>query len=219
MNNQKNLYAKLDFIGLRVSHNERLSKGEVPDIEHTLIEACYEVDRDGRLLGLLFSWMMIHGDHLIADKFFKEYKNAKKYLGESPWFYALCAFRHHQKDHRFKKGLVKLKAPHYFGGPNQSSLIKLKGSVDYLQKLNIFVAPSSLRIRESDVLSQEELVKTNEQYRNRYIWGANWRAEIIGLIRKGAKTPGEIAKTLGLARSRVGIVFKEYMMVKRFAVN
>ncbi|MBF0209003.1 MAG: hypothetical protein HQK53_19250 [Oligoflexia bacterium] len=217
-NIQNNLYAELEFVGFRVSHSEQLPMGEIPDIEHVIIKACYEVDKDGRILGLLLSWLMVHGSHIIADKLFKEYEMAKKYLGECPWFYAICAFRSHLKDHRFKKGLVKLKNPHYFGGASQSSLIRIKGCIDYLEKLNIFVATTSLRIREEDVLTIDELLKKNEQYRNRYIWGVNWRAEIIGLVLLGAKTPGEIAKRLGLARSRVGIVFKEYTLIKRFMV-
>jgi hypothetical protein len=73
-----------------------------------------------------------------------------------------------------------------------------------------------LRIRESDVFSVDELVKANRQYRNRYIFGANWRAEIITSIQNGAQNPNQVSKLLGIARSRVGIVFKEYSLIKKY---
>lgn len=216
MKNSNELYSNLSAIGIRVDFDYKDRSKVVPDIEQTLIRACYEIDNDGRMLGLLFSWLKVHGHHLTADKFFKEYSIAKKYLGESPWFHAICAYRYHLKDHRFKKGVLKLKIAHHFGNRDQTSLIKLKGAVNYLEAINVFVPSSALRIRESDVLTPEELIERNLQYRNRYIWGANWRAEIITLIFSGVKTSGEIAKRLGLAKSRVSIVYKECMAVRKF---
>lgn len=212
--NKEELFSELEAIGFRVSHKNKLMV--TPDIERVIIKSLYFIDTEGRLLGLLFTWLNIHGSHLIADKVFKEYKEAKKYLGETPWFPAICAYMYSQKDHRFKKGVIKLKKNHSFGNRDQTTLLKLKGSVNFLEEIGILVPSSALRIREQDVLSVEELVKLNEQYRNRYIYGVNWRAEIITLIQKGAQNPNQISKLLGIARSRVGIVFKEYMLIKNF---
>ena len=212
--NKDELYIELESIGFRVTSSRAHHLNEVPDIERTLIKAIYQIDEDGRLLGLIFSWLEVHGEHLMADKFFKEYEEAKKYLGESPWFSGICAFLFERKDHRFKKGVKKLKKIHSFGNRDQSSLIKLKGSIKFLEDIGILVPSSSFRVRHQDVLTVDELVKSNLQYRNRYIYGANWRAEIITLIQKGAQNPNQISKLLGIARSRVGIVFKEYMLVK-----
>lgn len=216
MSKNEELFSKLESIGFRVSHSGNYLASKEPDIEKILVEAFYQIDSEGRLLGLLFTWLKIHGSHLIADKFFKEYEDAKEYLGETPWFSAVCAYMYSLKDHRFKKGVTKLKKPHYFGDRDQSSLIKLKGAVEFLREIGVLVPNSALRIRDQDVLSVEELVKTNHQYRNRYIFGANWRSEIITSIQNGAHNPNQVAKLLGIARSRVGIVFKEYMQVKEF---
>ncbi len=213
---KEELYLKLELIGFRVTNNgKNIVKSEV-DIEKTLVEALYHIDSDGRLLSLMLSWMKIHGAHVIADKFFKEYSDSKEYLGESPWFSAICAYMYSLKDHRFKKGVAKLKKAHFFGNRDQSSLIKLKGAVDFFKNIGVLVPNSALRLRDQDVLSVEELVKINHQYRNRYIFGANWRAEIITSIQNGAHNPNQVAKLLGIARSRVGIVFKEYMQVREF---
>lgn len=211
---KEELFSELEAIGLRVTHTIPLH--EAPDIERVIIKTLYFIDSEGRLLGLLFTWLKVHGAHLIADKIFKEYEEAKKYLGETPWFPALCAYMYSQKDHRFKKGVIKLKKIHSFGNRDQTTLIKVKGSVKFLEDIGILVPLSAMRIREQDVVSIDELVQLNNQYRNRYIFGANWRAEIITLIQKGAENPNQISKLLGIARSRVGIVFKEYMLIKDF---
>ena len=220
--NVDQLFSELESIGFRVtsSHKHKIksniSPDLAPDIERIIIKSLYHIDSEGRLLGLLFTWLDVHGKHLIADKIFKEYEEAKKYLGETPWFSALCAYLYSKKDHRFKKGVEKLKKPHSLGYRDQSTLIKLKGSVKFLEDIGILVPTSAFRIREQDIMSVDELVKFSKQYRNRYIFGVNWRAEIITLIQNGAKNPNQISKLLGIARSRVGIVFKEYMLVKDF---
>lgn len=214
--NKDELYFKLESIGFRVTNAAVKNRPEEIDIEKTLVESLYHIDTDGRLLSLILSWLTVHGSHLMADKFFKEYSDAKEFLGESPWFGAVCSYMFKLKDHRFKKGVKKLKSPHSFAFRDQSSLIKIKGSVDFLSDINILVPNSAIRIREEDVLTVEELVKANHQYRNRYIFGANWRAEIFTSIQNGAHNPNQVAKLLGIARSRVGIVFKEYMQVRDF---
>jgi hypothetical protein len=216
LSNINELFRDLEEIGFRVTHSYVGKLTEEPDIEKTLVKALYHIDSEGRLLGLIITWLKLHGAHLIADKFFKEYEAAKEYLGETPWFSGVCSYMYSQKDHRFKKGAVKLKKPHHLGNRDQSSLIKLKGSIDFLEDVGIFVAESSLRIRESDIFSVDELVKANRQYRNRYIFGANWRAEIITSIQNGAQNPNQVSKLLGIARSRVGIVFKEYSLIKKY---
>lgn len=212
--NKDDLFLELEAIGFRVTHSSLLKLKEEPDIERTIIKSLYHIDDEGRLLGLIFSWLHVHGEHLLADKIFKEYDECRKYLGETPWFSALCAYMYSMKDHRFKKGARKLNKGHSFGNRDQSSLIKLKGSVKYLEEIGISVPLTALRTREQDVMTVDELVRANSQYRNRYIYGANWRAEIVTAIQKGAQNPNQISKLLGIARSRVGIVFKEYTLIK-----
>lgn len=216
MSNINELFRDLEAIGFRVTYSSVPKLSEEPDIERTIVKSLYHIDEEGRLLGLIITWLKIHGTHLMADKLFKEYDTAKEYLGETPWFSGICSFMYSQKDHRFKKGVVKLKKVHHLGNRDQSSLIKLKGAIDFLEVVGILAAESSLRIRESDIFSVDELVKANRQYRNRYIFGANWRAEIITSIQNGAQNPNQVSKLLGIARSRVGIVFKEYSLIKKY---
>jgi hypothetical protein len=211
MNNREELYNKLATIGFRVNTTKKLKK--IIDIEELLVVAIYEVDNDSRMIGLVFSWLKIHHKHIFADKFFRSYDNAKKYLGHSPWFHAVCAYLMHLKDNRFKKGLIKQKTPKYVGDRDQNIAIKRKGAIEYLQKVNILIPNGNLRIRDEDVLTVDELVSKNMQYRNRLIFGANWRSEIITAIMNGAKNANQVAKKLGINRTRVGIVFKEYQTI------
>jgi len=214
MNKLDALYSDLVEIGFRVTHGPVEVRERTADIERTLIQACYHIDEDGRLLGLLLSWLKIHGAHVFPDKFLREYEQAKKYLGETPWVSGLCAYMDSIKDPRFKKGIQKRKVPHHLGNTDQSSLVALKGAEECFESVGIIVPRSSIRIREKDILSSEELIARNRQYRNRYAFGANWRAEIITAIQDGAETPAQVAKLLGIAKSRVGVVFKEFMQVR-----
>ena len=211
---KNDLYSKLFSVGFRVNSELDISDKNAPDIESTIIEALYGVDSDSRLLSLIFSWLKVHGNHLIAEKFFKFYKKHSQIRGECPWFYASCAFLVENGDHRFKKGLVKQSSAVWSGGSPKPSGIELKGAVPYLKKLNIMMAEGSIRIREQDALSVEELIKKNHQYRNRFLYGDNWRADIITAIEKGMDNPYKISKALDVSYPSARQVFLNFMLVK-----
>ncbi len=205
-----NLYGKLSKIGFRVNFDQKID--DFVDIEKTILNALYEVDSDSRLLGLIFSWMQVHGDHFIADKFFKLYFETKEHLGECPWVSALSAHLLHLKNHKFKKGIKKFKDEVWVGGRKSKTALKMDGGIYYLKELNIMIPKKHLRIRENDIFSVKELIKTNEQYKSRFIYGANWRSEIILTIKRGFKNPYQVAKELGIGYSRVWTVFNEYKL-------
>lgn len=205
-------YNNLAYIGIRVGDNKY--KDINIDIEDTLISALYKIDTDSRMIGFIFSWIKVHHKEILADKFFRSYEIAKIHNGASPWFSACCAYLMELKDFRFKKGITKIKSATYVGNRNQNAAIKMKGAIDYLEKLNIMIPNGNIRIRESDVFTKEELVKKNIQYRNRVVFGSNWRAEIFTAISNGAKNSNQVAKKLGIQRGRVGVVFKDYQLIK-----
>jgi len=66
MNKLDALYSDLVEIGFRVTHGPVEVRERTADIERTLIQACYHIDEDGRLLGLLLSWLKIHGAHVLS---------------------------------------------------------------------------------------------------------------------------------------------------------
>jgi hypothetical protein len=205
------LYSKLAQIGFRVNCDEAI-KGHI-DIEKTIIEALYQIDSDSRLLSLIFSWAKIHGNHLIADKLIKNYQNQEIYFDHCPWFSAFAAYMVSLKNHKFKKAVKKFDQKIWIGGRKTITAIKMDGAVEYLKEINIMVSKKHLRIRTEDVFTVEELIKANPQYRNRFIYGANWRSEIIYAIERGLKNPYQISKELNIGYSRVWAVFNEYQLV------
>ncbi len=202
------LYSKLGRIGFRVSSDQELLG--LVDIEKTIIEALYEVDGDARLLSLIFSWAKVHGNYLIADKFFKLYQKETLYFAECPWFYAFAAYMVSLKNHKFKKMVKKWEKEKWQGDRKLTAALKKDGPIDYLAQINIMVPKNHLRIREQDVFTTKELIASNQQYKNRFIYGANWRSEIVYAIENGLKNPYQISKELNIGYSRVWAVFNEY---------
>ena len=46
-------------------------------------------------------------------------------------------------------------------------------------------------------LSREALAAINRQYRNRLIYGPQWRADIVTAVKRGATTPAEASRLSG----------------------
>lgn len=187
------------------------------DIEETLIEACYESQTDLRLLSILATWITIHGDFVIVEKFFKKARDFEKYRGRNPVLNLVAAQGIIAGFHKWKKWITcSPKSPEY---PVKPSL--LKGSIDFhgpnqeLAKYGVLVPKSFLRIRETDVLTHEELAKANLQYRNRLIYGCSWRSEIISAIECGVVNPAAISRLVGCSYEPAYRISKEYLLAKR----
>jgi hypothetical protein len=190
--------------------SEELNKKWV-DIEATLLDACYEIEKDARLLSFLMSWIKVHGDYVITEKLMKLARKQERARGKCQWLAALAAFAAHVGQHKWKKLIVKHSTPLYLHSQELSqSALRLKGREDFLADQNIHIAKGSLRIRESDVSTPEQLVLKNRQYRNRYLYGASWRADIITAIEVGFENPFQIAKTLGCSYEPAHRIFSEY---------
>ncbi len=86
-------------------------------------------------------------------------------------------------------------------------------AIPYLEKIGIMIPEGSLRIRDKDVLPAEILLKKNMQFKNRLLFGANWRADIITAIEWGMENPNRISKLLGCSYEPANRIFREYMLV------
>jgi hypothetical protein len=58
-------------------------------------------------------------------------------------------------------------------------------------------------------------MQSNPQYKNRYLYGTNYRADIITAIETGAGNRHKISKGLGCAYESVFRVYKEYELWKQ----
>lgn len=200
------LYPHLFSIGIRV--NSPIKVLAQSDIEETLVDSLYFIDRDSRLLGLILSWMKVHHLKINADKFFRTYEKKEE---RNPWFSGVCSYLLRElKDHRFKKGVSKNRKTHDWMNRDQSSLIKMKGPCAFLESEKISIASTSVRIRESDIFEPKELCGVHNQYRNRCLYGANWRSDIITFYQINPTTIYKISKDMGIRWNVVNSVISDY---------
>ena len=115
-------------------------------------------------------------------------------------------------ERRFKNSITKLKRKVYPRDYYKDS-IKLKGPDPIFKKFNIFVPKGFIRITSKNIMPPEILVKSNRILRNRYLIGANWRADIVSAIELGIENPYRISKTIGCSYDPAYRVFKEYEIV------
>lgn len=199
-------------IGILLAGSQNSGKrSAATDIERTLLSILNEAHEDQRLFALACSWIKVHGNYVITEKLAKLSKDMDR--TSRLLLSALSAFAVENGIHKYKR-LVKVPTnpTPLFDGKAYLSAINFKGPIGYLEKFNILAAEGSIRIREADILPAEDLVHTNRQYRNRYLYGSCWRADIITAIELGAKTPTEICNITGCSYEPAHRIFAEYTL-------
>ncbi len=207
---------RLAAIGIRVvaPAAKRLADSFEADIERTLLDGLEEFDttsRDGRLIGLLFSWIKVHGEFVICEKLGTlALKREEERPGSTLFLPALAALPISEGLHKWKALGRRRKSPVYLYPEEVArGAIKLKGRIPWLAALNYHAAVGSIRIRESDVMSPAELIRANRQYRNRYLYGPSWRADIVTAVEEGARSPMEVARRTGCSYEPAHRVFRQ----------
>lgn len=202
---------KLIYIGIQLSGVSSTNYTEWIDIEKTLFEATLEITNDTRLFSLLCSWVSIHGNYVIIEKLMKLNKKQN-----SPWLIALAIFASNIGMHRWSRLIKKQKIIFALVDADlASSSILINGEEPNFKKFGFLIPKKTIRVRASDTNTQEALVKKNLQYRNRLLFGASWRADIITAIQVGMKNPYQIAKTLGCSYEPAHRIFKEYTLATK----
>lgn len=188
------------------------------DIEDTLVEASNEIPKDPRLFGVLLAWFEIHGDYVLFEKLAKKVKALDEDSPARTWLNALFIHAAHKGNHQCRRWIWHPEKPIYLY-PKQvaDSAIAIKGAIPYFKEMNYLFPEGSIRVRESDVFSREELLKRNRQYRNRYLYGSSWRADIITAIEFGMSSPTEISNRIGCSYEPAHRIFNEYRLAKKSA--
>lgn len=65
----------------------------------------------------------------------------------------------------------------------------------------------------------EKILKSNLQYKLRYVYGPNFRADIIFAIQLGFQNANQIAKALQISYENVHEVYNEYAKLKELNLN
>jgi hypothetical protein len=89
------------------------------------------------------------------------------------------------------------------------SLLKLRGDESWARDAGFLVPRGSLNVETKWTLSRSALARLNLQYRNRLVYGAQWRADIITAIERGAQTPAEASRASGASYEPCHRVFGE----------
>ncbi len=219
-NNLIHINQKLSFIGFRIAYDSTdfdlkpIDKVNL-DIERTLIDAAYLAMDDFRVLSILMTWVKVHGEYVIVEKFFKLAKIAMKERGHNPVINGIAVWGSLCKQTKWTRYIYKSKKNEFLVDKEISKLTaNYKGyKADWL-KLGVKVPLKLIRIREADVYTAKELAKNNLQFRNRLIIGSSWRSDIVTAIDYGLTNPYMISKTIGCSYEPAHRVFREYNLTK-----
>jgi hypothetical protein len=191
VNNENDLYKRLSSIGINVS-----STGNVyayTDIEKTLLKAAAAITADKRVLSLILSWIKIHGERVNIERLKKLLS-----LEGAAWVSLLAHFAVYNGQTRWK---ILCKKPSIEIANGDLALtrmrIKMKGEEVWAISTGFLIPKDSEPITSKYILNPFQLAKINFHYRNKLIYGSNWRADIITAINSGAANPYQAAKVSG----------------------
>jgi hypothetical protein len=193
---------RLASIGILVS-TRALSQSEIDgvDIEETLaaVASALSLSENQRILAPVLAWISINGSSVIVEKLAKILKRTFE-NGINISYSALMARFAVTKGHKRWRILTKWSPDHLVvvGPPRLAeSLLALRGEESWSQGTGFIVPKGSLNPESKWTLSRETLAEFNLQYKNRLLYGAQWRADIITAYERGAKNPTEASRMSG----------------------
>lgn len=221
MNKKASLNQRMKAIGFRIGYDD--IDVIVPkedwfqfDIEKTLIDSAFEAQKDYRILSLLMTWISVHGDRVIIEKLFKLSSAAQNERGHNPIINGIAVWGTVCGYNRFKRYISHSKQDEYLVDREMTeSFESFQGLKEDWLKYGVKVPLKMVRIRIDDILSDEDLARSNLQYRNRLLVGASWRADILTAVELGMKTATEISKKTGCSYEPAHRVLKEITLAKK----
>lgn len=106
---------------------------------------------------------------------------------------------------QFKKDTVKKT----LARDDYKSALKLKGNHPLFEKYNILIPNGFINFSQKNIMPQNILVKRSLILRNRYLFGANWRSDIISVIKLGMKNLFQIKKNIGCSYDSTYRTYKD----------
>lgn len=183
------LYTRLASIGINVAIENKTDP--FTDIEKTILLAAENIKNDKRLISLILSWVKIHGERINIERM------KKIACDHMPaWISLIAVFAVFSGQTRWKILTKKVFVEPYANGDIEltQSLIRLRGEEPWSEGSGFLIPKNSITINDKFVLNPFQLAKVNNHYRNKLIYGSNWRADIITAIQLGAKNPTEASR-------------------------
>jgi hypothetical protein len=177
---------------------------EQVDIETTLADSFVALGQGEahlRLLNPVFTWIEVHAAAVIVEKLLKVLVKLNE-AGEDISYGALAARFALSKGHRKWAVLQSItaasKQQKTVGPPEMSeSLLKLRGEEEWSRGSGFTLPRGVIGTDSKWTLSREALAAVNRQYRNRLIYGPQWRADIVTAVERGATTAAEASRLSG----------------------
>ncbi len=187
MNCNLDIYTRLASIGINISTNNALYP--FTDIEKTILLSANEIPREKRFLGLLLSWIKNHGEHINIERL------KKLNRGETPWLSLLAFYAVSCGQKRWNILALKASKKYAIGDFDLAEArINIKGQEEWAENTGFLISKGSISINDKFVINPFQLAKVNLHYRNKLIYGANWRADIITAIQAGASNAFQASK-------------------------
>jgi len=209
------LEEKLAAIGVTTATErpttEQISAADLEEALADVIVSFAAPGNDQRWLGPVLAWVEAHGSAVIIEKLTKILKRRNK-LGDNVEFASLLATYALAHGHKRWQSLLLLApvAPRLVGHPDLApSLLEIRGAEAWAKTANFLVPNGSLVPQGKWILSPSSVAMQNQQYRNRLIYGAQWRADIITAIQRGARNPTEASMASGASYEPCHRVFRE----------
>jgi hypothetical protein len=179
------------------------------DTEAAVVLVAYLVSqpelRLARFLSVLLNWVQTRHHLLHAAKLLKMAQAAEGALGEMPTLRLVLYALRKTDPKKFQNFKLDPLSNPFYPEPRLAALVDRKLDkeglyLDLPAKAGFHVPKSAFQPRASDLLSEEALLKRNEQLRLRLLHGVTWRSDAVLLLRDHpTMTASELSDTLMLS--------------------
>lgn len=179
------------------------------DTEAAVVLVAYLVNlpelRLNRFLGVLLQWVMTWHHLLHVAKLLKMAVAAESNLGEISTLRLVMIVLHRTDSKKFQNFRPAPTSKPFYPDPRLAELVDQKIAkegyyLDLPADAGFRVPKSAFKPRASDLLSEAELLKRNEQLRYRLLHGSSWRSDAILLLRDHPEmSASELSDTLMLS--------------------
>lgn len=185
-------YRSLSGIGVELSG---IKPDRQCDIERTILQTSSLVDSgDRRILGLILSWIKVHGSIVCVGKLKRIHEIES--IGD-PQVLSAFAFYAISEGHHEWRTLSKEFPQKSLWRETNEFMLKKSGEFAPFKKAGLVIPNNFIRIREQDILTREQLCNKHLQVRLRTIFGSNLRADAIFYLSKGVNTATTLMKAIG----------------------
>ena len=201
--------------GLGCNMTEKAPKDLFP--EECLVQVSSALLKDPKALKLCWGALKKHQDLLHPEMLLKFLNNEST---EPNVIGALLLKLNHRRFSKIVDHCKKAK----FKSEKPSKILQLAAKIGQTN-YDIHFKAFGLDISELEnidtkkISSLEHLTKNNIFYKNRLLFGSNWRADIISCIQKGEENPSQIKKRLHCSYETAHRVFSDYSKFMEVAGN